>query len=344
MTILGKIKMLKSYWGIKLRPKDNRLGLFFFVTNRCNARCLMCFNWKNVADKDIHELSLDEIDKFSQTMGQLNSVILGGGEPFMRDDLFEICQILHRNTGASKIVIPTNCLLVDKIIETTNRILKLPVKLKVTLSLDGLEETHDRIRGVKGNFKKVLETYEKLSPEIQVSVNTTVSSENEDTISDVVDFVDNNLKKIRFHTFEVIRGHYDRNKIKPPTVNQELIDKILKSKTLNRDQRHKAMYAYYMKLVMRILKEKRQVIPCRAATLLPVIDEKGNVYHCEILPPIGNLKDHDFNFKKVWYSDKAKKQRKDIANKKCYCTHYCWQVQNIPLSLPHLLKAVFLSK
>jgi MoaA/NifB/PqqE/SkfB family radical SAM enzyme len=338
MNILDKIKMIKNHWGMRLYPKDSDRGLFFYVTNKCNARCLMCFNWKDL-NKNVEDLSLDEIDKFSKNIGPLGSLVLGGGEPFLREDLFEICQIFIKNNGVKKIAIPTNCLSVEKIIESSNKILELPVYFKMILSLDGLEETHDRIRGVKGTFKKVLETYEKLNPKIQVSINTTISSENENDISDVIDFVDNNLKRIRFHTFEMIRGHYNESRIRPPVMNEQLLEKISKSKTLSRDECQKAMYTYYMKLAMRILKEKRQVIPCRAAFSTPVIDATGNVYHCEILPSIGNIKDN--NFKDIWHSRLAKEQKEYIAHKKCYCTHYCWQIQNITMSLPHFLKAIF---
>jgi len=354
MGILNKIKIIKNYWPVSrfyfyslLKRNQPLLGLFFQITNRCNAKCLMCFNWKKL-NKMSDDVSLSEIKRFTKTIGHLPNLILGGGEPFLRDDLVEICQIFSKNNQVNKIAIPTNSLSTDRIIDSAERILKqCPVKLKIVLSLDGTEETHNYIRGVKGIFNKVLETYEKLNqlskkyPQLQLSVNTTISDKNKDNISQIIDFVDKNLA-VKFHTLEVIRGCYNQKNIQAPSLDkyQQLIKQILKSKTIDNNRYHKVIYSYYHKIALDILRKRKQLIPCRASSFLPVIDATGNVYHCELLPAIGNLRDSDYNFSKIWQSDKAKEQRKDISNKKCHCTHFCYQIQNIPMSPFHFLKAI----
>jgi len=354
MKILDKIKIVRNYWPVSkfyfysLFRKNNPLfGLFFQVTNKCNAKCLMCFNWKKI-NRTNDELSFDQIRKFTKTIGYLPNLVLGGGEPFLRNDLVEICQIFSRNNGVRKIAIPTNCLSTDKIIDLTEKILKsCQVKLKIVLSLDGVREVHDNIRGINGIFNKVLETYKSLDqlrkkyPQLQISINTTISNKNEDNIPEIIDFVDNNFN-IQFHTLELIRGCYNQKNVQAPSLDkyQKLIKYILKSKNIDNNIYHKVIYSYYHKITTDILKEKKQLIPCRVSSFMPVIDAMGNVYHCELLPAIGNLKKSDCDFSKIWQSDKAKKQRKDISNKKCYCTHYCYQIQNIPMSPIHFLKAI----
>ncbi|MBU1176986.1 MAG: radical SAM protein [Patescibacteria group bacterium] len=354
MKLLDKIKIIKNYWPVSkfyfhslLKRNKPLFGLFFQVTDRCNAKCLMCFNWKKI-NKKSDELSLDEIQKFTKTIGHLSNLVLGGGEPFLRNDLTEICQIFSKNNGVRKIGIPTNCLSTDKIIDSSKKILEsCSVKLKIVLSLDGLEKTHDHIRGIKGNFNKVLETYKELDllrekyPRLQLSINTTISNENEDNIPEIIDFVDKNFN-IQFHTLELIRGCYNQKNVQAPSLSkyQELIKYIFKSKNIDKNIYHKAIYSYYHKITADILKEKRQLIPCRVSSFMPVIDATGNVYNCELLPKIGNLKDVNFDFSKIWNSQIAKQQRKDITNKKCYCTHYCYQIQNIVISPYHFLKAI----
>jgi len=354
MEILDKIKIVRNYWSVSkfyfyslLKKNQPLFGLFFQITNRCNAKCLMCFNWQKL-NKVNNELSLDEIKRFTKSIGHLPHLILGGGEPFLRDDLVEICQIFSKNNQVNKIAIPTNCLSTDRIIDSAKRILEsFPVKLKIVLSLDGTEETHDYIRGVKGNFNKFLETYEKLNqlskkyPQLQISINTTISNKNEDNIFEIIDFVDKNLT-VKFHTLELIRGCYNQKNVQAPSLDkyQRLIKQILESKTINNNRYHKVIYSYYHKIALDILREKQQLIPCRVSSFLPVIDATGNVYHCELLPTIGNLRDSDYDFSKIWQSDEAKKQRKYISNKKCHCTHYCYQIQNIPMSPLHFLRAI----
>lgn len=358
MAFLNKLKIIKSYWPISkfyfrslLHQNQPLLNLFFQITNRCNARCLMCFNWQRINQKN-EEFSLEEIDKFSKTLGQLSALTLGGGEPFLRQDIAEICQIFAKNNSIKKIVIPTNCLLNDRIIDLTNRIASsYSVKLRIVLSLDGLGKIHDEIRGVEGNFDKVIEVHHKLNDlakkhsNLYIGINTTVSDKNQDHIAELIDFVDKNLS-VKSHTVEVIRGCYNQKNVSPPSWEkyQELIKQILSSQTINKDRYYKAVYSYYHHLALEILGKKKQLIPCRASSFMPVIDASGNVYHCELLPSIGNLRDSNFDFLKIWHSEKAKQQRKDIAHKKCYCTHFCYQVQNIPMSPIHFIKAVLKAK
>ncbi|MFA6593818.1 MAG: radical SAM protein [Candidatus Buchananbacteria bacterium] len=355
MEFIKRLKIIKQYLPVSkfyfyyLLKKDWPLyGLIFQVTNKCNSRCLMCFNWQ-VINTETDELSLAEIEKFAKTVGAIRSVTLGGGEPFLRSDLPEICEIFYRCSATRKIAIPTNCLLPDRIIEQTQKILAaVPIKLKVVLSLDGIGEVHDTIRGIAGNFERFSETYEKLmelakvNEALQVSVNSTISNVNKDNIADIIDFIDRH-PGIKYHTAEVIRGSFDPQKIAPLDLKQyeDLLNRVLfKSKTLANDFANKLFYVYYHKIALRIMKQKRQILPCRSASFFPVVDAWGNVYNCEMLPKIGNLRNADYDFKKIWQSAAAKRQRLDIRNKKCWCTHYCYQLPNIIMSPWHLLRAV----
>ena len=67
------------------------VSLIQFVTERCNARCPHCFVDLKTQE---NELSLEQIEKISKTTGSaLRNIALTGGEPFIRDDLFEIANI-----------------------------------------------------------------------------------------------------------------------------------------------------------------------------------------------------------------------------------------------------------
>ena len=64
-----------------------------FVTSRCNIRCKMCFYWEPVENKSSHEISLEEIEKISQSMPNFFWLLVGGGEIFVRKDLHKIIEI-----------------------------------------------------------------------------------------------------------------------------------------------------------------------------------------------------------------------------------------------------------
>ena len=87
-----------------------------FVTNRCNARCDFCFIDFDDPATRVGELTLDEIDRLSRTLGpNLKNVNLTGGEPFARKDMTEIARLYLRNTNVESLFITTNGSLPDRI-------------------------------------------------------------------------------------------------------------------------------------------------------------------------------------------------------------------------------------
>ena len=101
---------------------------------------------------------------------------------------------------------------------------------------------------------------------------------------------------------------------------------------------------YYPDFVEQTKKEKRQIIPCFAGRIGTVIDVHGNVFPCELYKKMGNLKDYNFNFKELWFSEQAEKVKKEIKDGKCYCTHSCFHMLNTMFNLknyPRLIKYMF---
>ena len=76
----------------------------------------------------------------------------------------------------------------------------------------------------------------------------------------------------------------------------------------------------YYKLVKRILEEQDQVIDCYAGWASAQIYADGTVWPCCVRADnLGNLRDHDYDFKAIWFGDKIKEVRRSIAAKECYC-------------------------
>jgi MoaA/NifB/PqqE/SkfB family radical SAM enzyme len=76
----------------------------------------------------------------------------------------------------------------------------------------------------------------------------------------------------------------------------------------------------YYDLVKKTLKEKRQILPCYAGFISAQIAPDGNVWPCCIkAESMGNLREVNYDFKKVWLSNAAKKLRKPIREKRCFC-------------------------
>jgi MoaA/NifB/PqqE/SkfB family radical SAM enzyme len=142
-------------------PKPSRLG--FKVTSRCNARCIMCPIWRT--EKSVKELTLSEIREIisSPLFDSLESVILTGGEPTMREDLAEIAEvILDARPKTERLAINTNGLEPSRVTQQVKDVSSLShsraAEFTVCISVDGYGATHEKIRGVPHAFERVTET------------------------------------------------------------------------------------------------------------------------------------------------------------------------------------------
>jgi hypothetical protein len=98
------------------------------------------------------------------------------------------------------------------------------------------------------------------------------------------------------------------------------------------------------KLITRLVKERRFIIPCYAGSLGGNLFSNGDVLACELMGEdqiLGNVRDYDYDFKKIWYAKKGDQVREWISRTKCYCTYECFLTVNIlfnPLMYPVILK------
>jgi MoaA/NifB/PqqE/SkfB family radical SAM enzyme len=141
---------MRNYFG-------RRYDALVNVTNICDARCVMCNIWKN--RESAHSWLKPE---WMAKLGPLSTISFAGGEPFLHKDLVEIIRVVHEENPAAKIVFSTNGFRTDVIANQVSEILRFHKNLQVTISLDGVGETHDRIRGVPGAWQKVNATFDRL--------------------------------------------------------------------------------------------------------------------------------------------------------------------------------------
>ncbi len=149
--------------------------LTYTVTFGCNARCIMCDSWKMPAKGD---LSLDEVDRIFSQLPVMDAVRLTGGEPFVRRDLAEIGQIAQQRLKPLMLHITTNGFLTDRVVaycEQRDR----RVPLQMLVSIDGVGEKHNHVRGSTQAWNMVMETIRALAPRqkslrLRLGVNQTI--------------------------------------------------------------------------------------------------------------------------------------------------------------------------
>ena len=99
-------------------------------------------------------------------MPAITDLWLSGGEPTLRRDLSQIINLFVRENGVNRVIIPTNALIKSRVFEVVDSALSQnpSIDLYLNVALDGYGETHDRIRGVPGNWQKALAAFARSTP------------------------------------------------------------------------------------------------------------------------------------------------------------------------------------
>lgn len=309
--------------GRVFRKKGLPIYFTFFVTSRCNMACQHCFYWKELNTiKD--ELSLEEIKKLSDEIGNLAVLILTGGEPTLRKDLPEIAEIFYKNNKVNNLVIATNGYDTENIVNQTRAILeRVKSNVIISLSLDGTKEVHNQIRGVDC-YENVLKTFYQLKElkkeykKLKVSICITLSELNQGVAKQAYEMVKDYLKPDNI-SLSVARGD-TKGGVKDIDLNiyKELLD-LMKEDKRGYDNITTFVSEEIGNKTIKIIEEKKQVMPCYAKDLNCVVYPNGDVHFCELLDSnLGNIRED--SFKEIWYSEKANKLRED---KSCFCIHDC---------------------
>ncbi len=137
------------------------LKLNLCLTYWCQYKCKTCNIWQR---KPTDELTTDEVIAIVRENPHITWADLTGGEIFLRPDIDDILEAVV--TGWRRLALlhfPTNGFLTDRIVAGVERIAgRGPANTVVTVSLDGDEETNDEIRGIKGGFRRQIETFNAL--------------------------------------------------------------------------------------------------------------------------------------------------------------------------------------
>ena len=333
-------------------------GVFLFITSRCNSKCRTCFYHDKLNSND--DMTFDEIRRISESSPNFDKLWLSGGEPFLRKELVEIIKLFYDNNGVRVINLPTNGLLGETIVSRVSRLLDHCPDLFVHLnfSLDGLGKTHDKVRGIPGNFTKTITTMMSIknkfknNPRLLQNVATVITPDGYDELFDVGAYL---LKKdlVAAHFYEIVRGNPRDPQTKTLTPGQikalrvkvqplieKQADNLFKEFSGLKKKIAKLFFMGFIKFVNEIQDANYSGpsdwgMNCTAGKTTFVIDHNGDFRSCEMRPPIGNLRDYGFNLSKALYSDAMKREIHEIgggAGANCWCTHGCWVMSSIKFS------------
>ena len=330
--VLPKIPVLKAGY-VTGRVFSLPINITVSVSYRCNSRCKTCNVWLLPND----DLVLDEWDRVFESLGKAPYwFTFSGGEPTLRHDLPEMVGSAYRHCQPGIINIPTNGIQ-DKIIPgRIEQVLQAAPKSEViiNLSLDGLGEKHNEIRGVANNWKRSMSTWGQLKrlkkqyKNLTLGVHTVISNFNVDSFYELCEYVQRELKPDSYIT-EIAEERVELDTVGlgiTPTAERYTIaiDTLLESM---RDKKlsgvaevTQAFRRQYYEIVKRTLREQRQIIPCMAGVASAQIAPNGDVWTCCVrAQSMGNLREHNYDFGTVWRTGKADELRRSIKAGECFC-------------------------
>ena len=297
--------------------KNKKLNGTIIVTYRCNARCTMCNRYK-CPSKPEEELSIETIKK----LPKMYFTNITGGEPFIREDLSDIVRELYKKSD--RIVISTNGFFTDRIIKLCEEFPNVGIRI----SIEGLEETNNKIRGLEDGFNKGYSTLKKLveMKHPDVGFGMTVQDANAKDLVALYNL--SNELNMEFATASLHNSFYfveAKNIIKDRMMVgkefENLINELLKSNSPK-----KWFRAYFNHGLINYIFGQKRLLPCDMAFDTFFIDPYGDVMPCNGTKDkevMGNLNEQ--SWEELWNSEQADK----VRNKVRHCDRQCWMIGSV---------------
>lgn len=300
-------------------------------TERCQSRCITCNGWKTPADVAEKELTLDEWKKILFNMHEWlgnYQFIISGGEPFLREDIFDMAQFAA-DMGDTVNVVSNGLALPDKI----DKILSSAFT-NITLSLNAVKtpEIHNVSRGRKDAFEKTMNTIQNLVYQNKskgnhrwknIFLSTVVMPTNLSEIRPIAEFCRTEGIGVSYQLMDngdaFSTGVNEESQIYGADIKKAAlaaIDEMIEMKKAGYPICNGFAQLKAFKLLISA-PEKIQDTECMVGNNNFAIDPYGNCRICFCMEPIGNLKESlpcD-----VWNSDKAREVRERIKQ----CTMNC---------------------
>jgi len=281
------------------------------ITKRCNLRCIHCAIREapeKYSEIIKEEFSIKEVKEIIDSLKSLGTkyISISGGEPFLREDIFDIIEYAKkRDLG---IHISSNGTLITK--EIAKKVNDLGLDA-ISISLDATTPTiHDKIRGVRGAFNKTVAAIRNLvkyKSHTQVGISPIITNLNIYELEKLVDFA-KDLGEIG-----------------------DVMEKIIRK---TRKYRIYTNSEVYLRGISRYFEDKRKIkIDCFVGFFTCNISWKGDVVPCAFIEPVGNIRKETFN--EIWKSKRFEEVRREIRRGNC---PKCWMGCFIEPSLRCSLK------
>jgi len=310
------------------------------VTYRCIMRCKMCNIWQHPT-KANQEISAQDLEK----LPSVKVTNITGGEPLVREDLADIIEVMLKRS--KRVCVSTSGWFPERVFKLSE---KYP-QVGFRVSIEGLSEKNDELRGREGGFDRGLRTVLGLRSmgRKDVGFGITVSNNNSDDMLWLYELA--KQLKMEFATAAFHNSFYFQKYDNLITNKEEviadfgrLIDRLL------RENNPKSWFRAFFNLgLISYINGEKRILPCEAGSENFFVDPTGEVLPCNGMEAkywfesFGNLK-RVVSFEELWNGPQAEKVRGLVRK----CPKNCWMIGSaspvMKKYLRHPLKWVLINK
>lgn len=316
------------------------LKLNLCLTYWCQYKCKTCNIWQR---KPSDELTAEEITALVRENPDVTWADLTGGEIFLRRDIDDIFEAMV--TGWPRLAIlhfPTNGFQTDRIVRSVERIAgRGPARTVVTVSVDGDETLNDEIRGVKGGYRRQMETFTAIRriPGIAAALGVTLSTYNLGQFERTFAAWARECPGLTMHDVHLNvaqrSGHYYGNAETDAGVPDPMSARaeMKKYRSLRGPARtpSQLLESAYLRNLDQFLLTGRTPMPCHALRASCFIDPWGVVYPCITYSrPMGRLRETGMRLDPIWNDPQTAQVQGEIWKGQCpQCWTACEAYQSI---------------
>ena len=310
------------------------------TTYRCQMRCKMCDIWSNPTDRKT-EITPQELE----ILPDFKFVNITGGEPFVRNDLEDIVEVMYKKSD--RIVISTSGWHTKKIVQMAERFPNIGIRV----SIEGLPIMNDDLRGREGGFDRGIRSLLALKEMgiTDIGFGQTVSNKNSHDLLPL--YYLSKSMGMEFATATFHNSYYfhkDDNVVENKDEVKENFGKLIEE--LMKENSPKSWFRAFFNLgLINYIDGNKRMLPCQAGTSNFFIEPNGDVFPCNGLEDrywkesMGNIREVE-TFEELWYSDQANKVRELVRT----CPKNCWMVGTaapvMKQYIKHPVKWVFKNK
>ena len=333
-------------------PRELHLEL----THRCNLKCVMCEHWQmehldpDSVKREMDFAAIKKAVEGAALLKDVSTVVITGGEPWLRHDFTDIVAWLAAALPRAEIIALTNFWntghLALKLRELGARGLFTPggpSRLKLGSSLDGLEKTHDLVRGQPGAFAGLVRSVKTLKaefPEMSFGFTFTMIPQNAGELYETYLYVTRELgvgfgaqwavetvgidplnwtpearaegiRGIRRIAEDICQMHGAADRMRGPDrrASSWLWSELAYWRYLEEYGRSARRFPFFLR--------------CTAGERHVMVGAEGEVFYCPVnrARTIGNIKDTPLE--EMWKSPKAAAEREFVASGQCHCWLRC---------------------